>query len=173
MSCIPSILEMKGEKEFIHVYDPEQEDACDGLVIEGGGEYRGYHYLITFTGTAHRCGYVAIPPENPINNFYYEKYNYPEFNVHGGITFFEENHLSKFFLGNKACNDKWIGFDAAHGRDGKDWETHAKYFGKEKTDKLSPYFTSFNINSVIRSNEYMVQECKDLIDQLIQRYEKL
>jgi len=66
MSCIPKILELKGDKDHLHTMDHSKLPADCGNVIEGGGEYKGYHYLITFTGTAHRCGYVGIEEGHPL-----------------------------------------------------------------------------------------------------------
>src|ERR1700691_3384773 len=108
MSCIPKLLELKGDKEFLPVHD--------NIVIEGGGKYKDYDYLITFVDYGHRCGYVAIPPLHPVYN---DKSDYPHFSVHGGITFFEESRFAEELLNHK-CADKWIGFDACHGDDRKD-----------------------------------------------------
>ncbi len=172
MSCIPRILELKGDKSHLHVMDSTLAPADCGLVVEGGGEHRGYHYLITFTGTAHRCGYVAISKEHPLHGLDLVQHSAPEpydISVHGGVTFHDESHLmQRLFPNEPHCNDEWIGFDAAHAWDGKDWDKHAEYFGEEKMKKLSSCFTFFDRDEVVRSYDYMELECKNLINQLVE-----
>jgi len=173
MSCIPKILELQGDKDHLHIMDHSKLPADCGVVIEGGGEYKGYPYLITFTGTAHRCGYVAIDEGHPLYGKDLMQNSAPEpfdLCVHGGITFHEKGThvLERLFPDQPHCNDEWIGFDAAHAWDGKDWEKHAKYFGEEKMKKLSSYFTFFDRDETIRTYSYIEQQCKNLIDQIIE-----
>jgi hypothetical protein len=190
MSCIPKILELKGNKEFLNVIDPENRlDRADhGLTVEGGGEYRGFHYLITFTGCAHRCGYVAIPPDHVLSNKNIDLVStsapepYDDLSVHGGITFHETGThiLERLMKGKLHCEDVWIGFDAAHAYDAKDWVFHEKYYGKECMDALSSCSQSFEKvfsefsrpRPKIRTYDYMESECKSLIDQIITGMEK-
>jgi hypothetical protein len=176
MSCIPKILELKGNKEVLPVPNENLEVGSLCLLVEDGGNYKGYDYLITFTGLGFRCGYVALPSSHPINNDYQEC-GYPDFEVHGGITFFDENHLSEKFFGEDACHDKWLGFDCGHGYDLNDWETAKKYFA----DNTKIYEFTANFNKItenfkkieeyddikIRTKEYVIAECKSLIEQLI------
>jgi hypothetical protein len=162
MSCITKILELKGDKEIL----PYRDQA----VIEGGGHHRGYEFLITFVENGHRCGYVAIPEGI--------KFDADELHVHGGITFEDENHRAKDLL-PQHCSDTWIGFDAAHWGDIACRETSRKYFnGQESLIKISimedihkeileleladPQFSH-------KTYDYMVNECKSLIDQLIEQ----
>lgn len=65
MSCIPKILELKGTKEFLPIPSLNQQDKYTTTVIEGGGNYKGYDYLITFRDMGFRCGYVALEPNHP------------------------------------------------------------------------------------------------------------
>jgi hypothetical protein len=181
MSCIPRILELKGDRDYLHIMDPKDLPADCGIAIEGGGEYRGFHYLITFTGNAHRCGYVALPINHVLAD---EKIDlvsghapepYDDLSVHGGITFHENgiHIMERLFPKEPHCKDVWIGFDCAHYRDGKDWEHHAKYFGEEKMNKLSscfyPFSETLRIVEVVRTYNYVESECKNLIDQLIEK----
>jgi hypothetical protein len=160
MSCITEILRVKGDKEFI----------VDGkIAIEGGGIYKEYEYLITFTSHGHRCGYVAISADHPT---YSDKNEYPDFDVHGGITFFEDARFEKLTGGHK-CTDKWLGFDAGHSCDISDYETAAKYFGETEFNKFmknedKKFGDWKDENSRNRSYSYMENECKNLIDQLIE-----
>jgi hypothetical protein len=161
MSCITKILETKGDKEILKSGE---------IAIEGGGNYNGYEYIITFVAHGHRCGYVAIPESHPLHSFHKEDYNYPELEVHGGITFFDEPRFDEFTNGHK-CTDKWLGFDAGHCYDLEDMERAEKYFGETKWVKYRKEnpMPRYDDDCEHRTYEYMESECKNLIDQLIER----
>lgn len=164
MSCISKILEEKGNKDFI---------VSGQIAIEGGGVYRDYEYLITFVSHGHRCGYVAISENHPLHSFKHSKYDFPDLEVHGGVTFFDEPRFEEFMGGHK-CTDKWIGFDAAHCDDLSNMETVEKYFGEIECVKYRKINieTSFEDESEHRTYSYMEDQCKLLIDQLIEMNEK-
>lgn len=163
MSCITKILELKGDAEFLPLHDQ--------VVIEGGGDYKGYEYLITFTSYGTRCGYVAVPPE--------QDYDSSQLDVHGGVTFEENDHGAKNLLPTP-CNDMWIGFDAAHYGDMRDMEQAKKYFGG-----LPRFDKTFEIINELHKEvhememrdphcshktfDYMAEQCKFMIDQLIEQ----
>jgi hypothetical protein len=166
MSCITKLLEMKGDNEILPIHDE--------CVIEGGGTYKGYEYLITFTSHGTRCGYVALKPEeterfeNERNN---EQYYYPDLYCHGGLTFYGNEHGAKDLL-TIPCNDTWIGFDCAHAGDGYDKELTKRYFGKQTfSDDFYETFAGFALNGEVvhRSYQYVEQDCHSLIDQLIEQ----
>ena len=180
MSCIPKILALKGDKEFLPIHDdPSRADS--GAVVEGGGEYKGYHYVVTFTGCGHRCGYVALPPEHLLSNKEYQltckspPEPFSDLSVHGGITFHEEGDhiLDKLFPNEPKCTDVWIGFDAAHYMDGRDWDHHEKYFGKKARNELEACGAEFRYllgrKETVRTYEYMENQCKELIDQIVEK----
>lgn len=170
MSCISEILKIKGDKEFIPIPYKENEWHHE-IVIEGGGNYKEYEYLITFNDMGFRCAYVGIPESHPIYTFHNEEYNYPNFDVHGGITFFDDNNITKKLFGIH-CTDKWIGFDAGHYYDISDFECTKKYFPTLRKSKLDYVIGMSHLlerhitGSAIRSFNYMEEECKKLIDQL-------
>jgi hypothetical protein len=120
MSCITEILKIKGSRPILKT---------EGHVIECGGIYKNYEWLVTMTSMAHRCGYVAIPSDHPlagqdlmseVTAEAYEHFHYP----HGGVTFQKPGtHLVKAIVGDFVCDDIWIGFDAAHAGDKKDYDT--------------------------------------------------
>lgn len=159
MSCITKLLELKGDREFMP--SPLQPE----IVIEGGGTYKGFEYLVVLNGhTAHRCGYVAIPKDHPAYNA--EGYDHIEADVHGGLTFFGKPHIV-----DSDCGDVWAGFDAGHAYDGHDIEAHERYFGSDnqfqKYMRSRPEFYPIPYEgAVIRTLDYMEDECKRLIDQL-------
>lgn len=165
MSCISEILKFKGDKPILSI--PTNDEA----VIEGGGVYKGYEYLITFTARGHRCGYVAIDSTHPL---YGKSLSWPtdeSLDVHGGITFQKTTHSAKEML-THPCNDEWLGFDAMHHADKPCEDTVKLYFGEEAYLKWQKdfYFTCpvFDI-SEHRTFEYMEKECFKLIKQLIKK----
>lgn len=160
MSCIPKVLSIKGDKEVLKV--PKN----DGLLVEGGGHYNGYDFLITFNHMGFRCGYVAIPPEHPI---YTCEDSYPDFEVNGGVTFFGKRHSLVDKLIDHPCEDKWIGFDCGHGGcDAIDVESFKKYFGEDAFLERMEYL-SYLLDGTIKDYGYVEYQCKRLIDQLIEQ----
>jgi hypothetical protein len=153
---------MKGEKEYLPIHEQ--------VVIEGGGTYKGYEYLIVFTQHGHRCGYVAIPDGLRVNS--------DDINCHGGVTFEDESHSAKDLLPTP-CNDLWIGFDAAHWGDIACRKTSRKYFGHiEKAAKqisvleeICKEITEMELADPQFSHktyQYMENECHNIIDQLME-----
>jgi hypothetical protein len=182
MTCIPKLLELKGEQKFLLI--------SLNAVVEGGGKYKGYDYIVTLTRRGHRCGYVAVSASAfPVPEGYLSDHE-GRFSVHGGITFWDkpaglvDPELHKFL-----CDDVWIGFDAAHGADARDMiATKEAFPDNYSTDA---YFSSDDpklpmikqicdmmemVNSfgedipgtTVRSYDYMGNECKSLIDQIVE-----
>jgi len=164
MSCITKILELKGDKEFIPLDNHK-------VVIEGGGNYKGFEFMITFTHYGTRCGYVAIPADF--------KYSSDDIDVHGGVTFEESDHSAKDLL-TTPCNDMWIGFDAAHYGDTRDFKKAKHYFGSNEKELLQIEIMEEihkDVDKIERKDpncshktyDYMVEECKSVIEQLIEQ----
>jgi hypothetical protein len=147
---------MKGDKEILPIHSQ--------AVIEGGGSYKGYEYLITFTRHGSRCGYVAIPDGH--------RGDCADLDCHGGVTFSGTDHNAKDLL-PIACNDLWIGFDAAHYMDKHDMVLAKKYF-----PDLEPEIVRAFSDGIIgehgrhRTYQYMEDQCHYLIDQLVDSQEK-
>lgn len=163
MSCITQLLEMKGDKPFWKI--------DDHVVIEGGGVYKDYEYLIVFVAHGHRCGYVALK-ETETERFLKQRasgedtYYYPDIECHGGVTFFDDTHKLKKLL-PIPCTDFWVGFDAAHCWDKCDFQTAEKYFGETDWVKFKKKNTDLpDLGDVHRQYEYMESECFRIIDQL-------
>lgn len=155
MSCIPKILAVKGDEEFIPVRYPDGPQNC--MVIEGGGTYKGFDYLIVFLAFGHRCGYIAIDSEMKLDT--------KQIICHGGITFEESFHMAKKVLEDYS-DEVWIGFDAGHEKYDKGcWYTCEKYFGSDAWHRKS--HPSFNKpNATHKTYIWMENECKAIIDQL-------
>jgi predicted nucleic acid-binding Zn finger protein len=174
MSCITEILKAKGDKEYL---------IADDIIIESGGIYKSYEWLVTFTSVGHRCGYVALPEDHKLYAEAIEKGYDNDYVVHGGITFVNQGkHIINRVLKGRHCTDLWLGFDAAHCYDAKDFISAKKYFSDSevKDDKflvviceLEKMCISDNYyqeeTAEIRTNKYMEDQCKSLIDQIIER----
>lgn len=166
MTCITEILKLKGDKEFL--YNPE---ICDFFVIEGGGEYKNYEYLIVFNNLGFRCGYVAIPSdhkyaETPLIN---NRYDYDSLSIdcHGSLTFMErKSPLKELF--KIPCNDLWIGFDCGHYYDAFDIDSLRKYFGEDYIKKREKILNLLSIDGSVKDYDYVENVCKHIIDQLIE-----
>lgn len=157
MSCITEILNKKGTQKYL-VYDHN--------AVEDGGIYKNYEWLITFTYMGHRCGYVAIPTSHPLHDKDVNDDEISDLEVHGGISFHgDPNRIIDI---DSKCGDIWIGFDAAHAGDGKDYKLSNKLWkGREDINQI--LFDSYNIirdRYTIKDREYMQKECEELIDQI-------
>ena len=155
--------------------------------------YKGFRYLVLGLEHGHRCGYVRIPKGHKL----YEKDYSAEtevkmsdlkdeqigkrgiipmmvqamgksekvsidclFDVHGGITF-----ASTF----PWYRGWWIGFDCAHMGDAKD----PSLLSDSYKESFSRYPSIMGMaGDVIRTKEYVEQECKNLIDQIIKYFGK-
>jgi hypothetical protein len=165
MSCITEILAKKGDQEYL---------MGDGFVIEDGGTYKEYEYLVTFIDLGHRCGYVAINSKNKFYGLDLVCHSAgTDFDVHGGISFHHKgDHIIEPILGKSECSDEWIGFDAAHGADLPDYDLVMKIWPSERRKNFidaTQFLRNFYYESIEhRSKEYMIAECKSLIDQIIE-----
>ena len=167
MSCITEILKRKSNESYL---------VQGGIAIESGGIYKDYEFLITFTYLGHRCGYVAIPPTHYLYNEDSMNGLYSDFDVHGGITHDEKHSIVEKILGHQ-CDDKWLGFDCGHAGDGADIDLLIKVFpNNERVKRWIEIKNNIKIEcpfleneEEIRSNEYVEQNCKHLIDQIIER----
>lgn len=153
MSCITEILKLKGSQQILRI------PGNDKIVIEGGGIYKKFEYLITFNWTGTRCGYVAINSANP---FYNVSNMDDNLDVHGGVSFHDKPNLHKDLLKNK-CDDEWIGFDANHLYDKPDFETVKKYGLIDSLSIMSDYMKEYSSH---RDYQYIEKQCKKLINQL-------
>lgn len=161
MSCITEILKLKGDSEILIT------PLVRGLAIEGGGIYKDYEYLITFTDLGSRCGYIALPPDHEFNKFE-DYYDFEQIDCHGGITFAGTHHPAKDLLKDRYCLDKWIGFDCGHSIDGCDFKTVKKYFFSCDDNEIFKSMQELQnlIGEKPKSFSYVEDECKKIIDQL-------
>ena len=80
------------------------------------------------------------------------------FNIHGGITYSNGGVDSKYPVKSDLW---WFGFDCAHAGDGGD-------LSKIKDPRTRASFSRCTFpGDVIRTKEYVIEECKNLSDQLL------
>lgn len=138
----------------------------------------------------HRCGYVEVPKDHPLFGVEYsqetsilnglwekakegpigkrgviplfckahkEGAQSPDvvFDVHGGLTY--SGGSGEYPVKSDGW---WFGFDCAHSGDGKDWQIMSE------TNKEIETKYGLSRGGVVRSNSYVVEECKNLADQL-------
>ena len=95
------------------------------------------------------------------------------FDVHGGITYSDGGDNSTHPIESSLW---WLGFDCGHAGDDKDWELVEKLWGDEPVvQRRLEYEKEIHFEGdVLRTLEYVQQECKNLVDQIIdycERYE--
>ncbi|MGE5634415.1 MAG: hypothetical protein ACM3VV_04235 [Deltaproteobacteria bacterium] len=137
-------------------------------------EYNGYKCLIlrnSFTSSGHLNGYVLVPRGHILYGKDYndieKKY---EINIHGGLTYSDFGHfIGEYFpsfatdINNKEEDKEeyWlIGFDTAHAYD---MQPLQYVRDPELIDRFGMLFES----ETYKDMEYVTNECKNLVDQII------
>ena len=94
------------------------------------------------------------------------------FDVHGSLTFSDGGKGSSYPIESDLW---WLGFDCGHCGDGKDLDLVEQLWGNDeriktriKIERMYPYYEDYEI----RTQEYVEQECKNLVDQIIEYTEK-
>lgn len=129
-------------------------------------DYKGFPCVVLFMPMAYRCGYVGLPKGTEIDT--------DSIDCHCGITY-SENHLH--------CQEDtdrfWVGFDCGHCCDGYDIETAKKLYGDDKNVMAqieimgaTGYFTICNNENPIRTLEFCEEQCKHIVEQLIDEKER-
>lgn len=92
------------------------------------------------------------------------------FNVHGGITYAGGNERDYPIKSDLW----WLGFDCGHAGDGKDLEKILELWG------INPHIRQrveiekeFYLDEPVRDLEYVQQECRNLVDQIIEYIDKI
>lgn len=160
-----------GKTPFLIELNNEHE-----CMFEGGGEYKEYDYLVVFNELGHRCGYVELPENHYIDGVLRSGDDQWEvietaLNVHGGITFTGNYTNPRPILGVKG-DEIWLGFDCSHYGDNRDKKTALKYFShRPEIVYLHGKPSLLPDSGVIRDYTYVEEQCKHLIEQLIE-YDK-
>lgn len=135
--------------------------------IESAFTYNGYKCIVLFQGMCHRCGYIGIPKEHSLYDI--GDYDNVPIICHGGITYASHN-----MYGFGTCDDIfWIGFDCAHCDDSKDYEAGRKYFANdaaliESMARWEELDKQFPCDGEVRTQEYVEEQCRQIVDQIIE-----
>jgi hypothetical protein len=124
------------------------------LVISEG-EHLGFEWVTIRNTMGFRCGYVKVEKYHPWYGLYYV-----DAEVHGGITFAEEDVP----CGKGTDDGYWIGFDCGHSCDKPDPALMDEY-----NLAMHRRFDEMGLNQyetgVIRTQEYVENECRRLATQ--------
>jgi hypothetical protein len=123
------------------------------FIIEYTDNYKGYDYKVVLQSLGHRCGYVILPKGHKLEGKDY--YDIP-ISCHGGLTY-----------GSWEKDRYVIGFDCAHSWDAPDYGALKHYHMYNATTEYLENHSWRNDNAVIKTKEYVIDECKSIIDQLI------
>lgn len=128
-------------------------------------EYKGYPCVVLFQSMGFRCGYVGLPKGN---QYYEREYNFIPIDCHCGLTY-SSNRL--FHQEDK--DTWWIGFDCGHACDRYDIEKIKEYYvDDEEVMRSVTYMHSYhmliNEDCDFRTLDYVKDECKKIVDQLIE-----
>jgi hypothetical protein len=149
-------------KRVFYNTSSNKENMENKPIIEYENVYDNYKYCVVFNPRGYRCGYVEIPVWHKMYGY---QHSLIPIKCHGGLTY------SKDYLLDKKDNTWWIGFDCSHSDDKNDIESQKKYFGNNERD---PYFDMLNFLTgnydngfgTIKTLDFCVNECKNIIDQL-------
>lgn len=121
--------------------------------------YKGRECIVIFNCHGYRCGYVSTNYDAD-----YDKLN-DFINVHGGLTY---NGTLPYDYGQS--EHFFVGFDCGHIGDKEDYLRAYRYglITKRKYLENIAIQHKYDSDGVVRSAQYVVRECKKLVEQLIQ-----
>ena len=135
-----------------------------GIAEEARFEYKGYPCVVLFMEAGHRCGYVGVPKGKKVNE--------DIIRCHGSITY-ARNELAL-----QTDTDRfWIGFDTAHCFDKRDYKKAKEYFGEDvevmkRILLMEALDDKYGLYGEIRTLEFCIEECKQIIEQIIEMESK-
>ena len=138
-------------------------------VVEKIFQYKGHECICIFTRLGCRCGYVSVD-DDLSSGRYHERYDHTklDYACHGGLSF---GGRLPFDYGQ--TKSKYIGFDCGHYFDGADFEQAYEYglITEEEWYRRNDDFY-YLIEYPVCSLDYVEQNCKKLVDQIIGEEEK-
>lgn len=138
-------------------------------IQESRFEYKGLHCVVLFQQMAFRTGYVGIPKGH---KYYGKDYDSIPVDCHCGLTYSD----SRLF-GQNDTDTWWIGFDCGHCCDGFDVEKAKEYYADNNQVMImlimqKDYFAFCNKYNPIRTKEYVEENCRQIVDQLLKESEE-
>ena len=89
------------------------------------------------------------------------------FNVHGGLTYSNDNNGTYPIESNLW----WLGFDCGHYGDAQDLDLVEEYWGDDEHIQRRLEIEReyrYDLDFPVRSKEYVEEECRSLVDQIIE-----
>lgn len=164
-------IEQNYNKKFFNYHKGKYKiKGLDRFHIEFDGYYKGYRYVVIFQPLGFRCGYVEISANSSVmlNIKENEPDNYNSIgsviDCHGGITYMDYNNNSYPVSNN---NGFWVGFDACHYKDGTDVEQSYEYHLISFKNYIELKEFPIGKKENTKSFEYVVTECKNIINQIL------
>jgi len=136
--------------------------------IEKIFSYKGYSCVVILHGFGHRCGYVGVPKGHATYGLHYDELD--DISVHGGLTYSKGSSEAYPIYTEKEM--WWFGFDCAHCFDGKDYQAVYRHIPacREQIKRLQEVDLKYFDDSLeVRTTRYVVKECKQLVNQLIEK----
>jgi hypothetical protein len=130
--------------------------------------------------SGHWCGYVAVPPGHPVHGKEYGSRDFPDLDVHGGITYTRacQGDVCHVPAPGRPDDVWWLGFDCAHAFDRRPaWEafertlaetdpSFASLLGRVRTiDEAIAADTEW-MRPIYRTIDFVKSECARLAEQL-------
>ncbi len=132
------------------------------------GVHNGHEWAVVANRMGFRCGYVKVEPGHPWHGQEAENVEtyaadsdgdrWPD--VHGGLTFSAPDTPCE---ADGPDNGWWVGFDCGHAGDGHDPLIMSDDYRQRANERPDLY--SAIGGDVIRTQEYVEQECRKLADQ--------
>ena len=166
--------------------------------VESDFMYKGYRCVVVFQEMGHRCGYVGVEKGHSLYGKDYADYldvkksdlegvevgkrgvipmlsaSFDEddrvklelyFNVHGGLTYASDGK-GQYPV---ESNLWWFGFDCAHWEDAYDLTLALEYFGDNpRIQSRIEIERQYPTIGEVRTKEYVEEECKSLVNQIIE-----
>jgi len=121
----------------------------------------GFKCVAMALESGHRCGYVGIPKRNHLYEFDYNESTFDSITVHGGLTYSAKNTNDYPIVTKQKL---WFfGFDCAHLGDKRDVTLMSESFKKSYLKYLGE---GAGEGGIIRSLEFVIEECESLARQL-------
>lgn len=137
----------------------------DRPVVEERFEYKGFPCVVLFQPMGFRTGYVGLPKGH---KYYGKEFDLIPIGCHCGLTYSDNS------LHHQTDTDIWwIGFDCGHCCDGFDLKKLDEYFGNRIENQIMrDYHKMINEEHEFRTVEYVKENCKGIVDQLLAESEE-
>lgn len=137
----------------------------DRPVVEERFEYKGFPCVVLFMPMGFRNGYVGLPKGH---KYYGKEFDFIPVGCHCGLTYSDNS------LHHQTDTDIWwIGFDCGHCCDGFDLKKLDEYFGNRIENQIMrDYQKMINEEHEFRTVEYVKENCKGIVDQLLEESEE-